>query len=324
MRKHAELARDRIAVRAQCYLKRDVTHNNIYIRNHNSAFVPKLRLFNMPFHTTRDSTKLFYKDLGPKTAPHTVVFSHGWPLNSDDWDCQITFFLSRGYRCIAQDRRGHGRSEQPLEGNNMDTYADDLEDLLHTLDVSNAVLIGHSTGGGEVARYLGRYGSSRVSKAVLVSAVAPLMLQTEANPKGSPMSVFDSFRSAMASDRAQFFVDVPSGPFFGFNRPGAKVSQGMVWRWWSMGMMCGYHSAYECIKAFSETDLSSDLEDITIPVLVLHGDDDQVVPIDASGRRSAQLLKNGTLKEIAGGPHALHIIYSEEVNQAIFAFVSKD
>jgi len=305
-------------------LKMGCIKNNLYIRNHTSTFAPKLQSFNMPFHTTKDSTKLFYKDLGPKTAPHTVVFSHGWPLNSDDWDYQINFFLSQGYRCIAQDRRGHGRSEQPLKGNDMDQYADDLADLLNTLDVYNAIIIGHSTGGGEVARYLGRHGSSRVFKAVLISAVAPLMLQTEANPKGFPISVFDSFRSAMASDRAQFFVDVPSGPFFGFNRPGAKVSQGMIWRWWSMGMMCGYHSAYECIKAFSETDLGPDLKRIDIPVLVLHGDDDQVVPIDASGRRSAQLLKNGTLKEIAGGPHALHTIHPEEVNQAILAFVNKN
>jgi non-heme chloroperoxidase len=276
----------------------------------------------MPFITTKDLTQIFYKDLGPKTA-QPIVFSHGWPLNSDDWDYQITFFLSHGYRCIAHDRRGHGRSDQPLEGNNMDTYADDLAELLNTLDIQDAVLIGHSTGGGEVARYLGRHGSQRVSKAVLVSAVAPLMLQTSSNPDGLPISVFDSFRTAMSSDRAQFFVDVPTGPFFGFNRPGAKVSQGMIWRWWSMGMMCAYHSAYECIKAFSETDLGPDLESIEIPVLVLHGDDDQVVPIGASARKSVELLRKGVLNEIESGPHALHTVCAEEVNRHILAFMDK-
>jgi non-heme chloroperoxidase len=274
----------------------------------------------MPFITTKDSTQIFYKDLGPKTA-QPIVFSHGWPLNSDDWDYQITFFLSHGYRCIAHDRRGHGRSDQPLDGNNMDTYADDLAELLNILGVENAVLVGHSTGGGEVARYLGRHGCQRVFKAVLVSAVAPLMLQTTLNPDGLPISVFDSFRTAMSTDRAQFFVDVPTGPFFGFNRPSANVSSGMIWRWWSMGMMCGYHSAYECIKAFSETDLAPDLESIEIPVLVLHGDDDQVVPIGASARKSVGLLKEGVLKEIKGGPHALHTIHAEEVNREIMTFL---
>jgi non-heme chloroperoxidase len=277
----------------------------------------------MPTIATKDSTEIFYKDLGPKIA-QPIVFSHGWPLNSDDWDYQITFFLSHGYRCIAHDRRGHGRSDQPLGGNDMDTYADDLAELLNILDVTNAILIGHSTGGGEVARYLGRHGSQRVSKAVLISAVAPLMLKTEANPDGLPLFVFDSFRDAMAKDRAQFFIDVPSGPFFGFNRPGATVSQGMIWRWWSMGMMCGYHSAYECIKAFSETDLGPDLGSIEIEVLVLHGDDDQVVPIGASGRKSAGLLKKGILKEIKGGPHALHTIHAQEVNGEILRFLKND
>jgi non-heme chloroperoxidase len=276
----------------------------------------------MGYITTKDSTRIFYKDLGPSDA-QPIVFSHGWPLNSDDWDDQITFFLAHGYRCIAHDRRGHGRSDQPLNGNDMDTYADDLAALLDTLDLKNVVLVGHSTGGGEVTRYLGRHGSARVSKAVLVSAVAPLMLQTESNPDGLPISVFDSFRAAMSKDRSQFFIDVPSGPFFGFNRPNATISQGMIWRWWSMGMMCGYHSAYDCIKAFSETDLSNDLEGTEVPVLVLHGDDDQVVPIGASARRSVEMLKKGRLVEVKGGPHALHTMHTEEVNNEILNFVSE-
>jgi non-heme chloroperoxidase len=274
----------------------------------------------MPYVTTTDSTRIFYKDLGPSDA-QPIVFSHGWPLNSDDWDYQITFFLSHGFRCIAHDRRGHGRSDQPLGGNDMDTYADDLAALLDTLDVKDAVLVGHSTGGGEVTRYLGRHGSSRINKAVLVSAVTPLMLQTSSNPDGLPMSVFDSFRTAMSKDRSQFFIDVPSGPFFGFDRPNSTISQGMIWRWWSMGMMCGYHSAYDCIKAFSETDLSEDLEGIEVPVLVLHGDDDQVVPIGASARRSVKMLQRGTLVEVKGGPHALHTIHAEDVNKEILKFI---
>jgi non-heme chloroperoxidase len=274
----------------------------------------------MPYITTKDGTQIFYKDLGENNA-QAIVFSHGWPLSSDDWEYQIPTFLELGYRCVAHDRRGHGKSSQPLQGNDMDTYADDLNDLLTTLELSNVILIGHSTGGGEVVRFLGRHGSQRVAKAVLVSAVAPLMVQTEKNPDGLSIKVFDSFRDAMSKDRAQFFIDVPTGPFFGFNRPGATISQGKIWRWWQQGMLCGYKNAYDCIKAFSETDLTPDLERIEIPVLVLHGDDDQVVPIGASGRKSASLLKKGTLKEIQGGPHALHTMHPDEVNSEIAAFL---
>jgi non-heme chloroperoxidase len=277
--------------------------------------------FKMPYITTKDTTQIFYKDLGSKNA-RPIVFAHGWPLNSDDWEYQIPVFIELGYRCVAHDRRGHGRSSQPLQGNDMDTYADDLNDLLETLELENIILIGHSTGGGEVARFLGRHGSQRVAKAVLISAVAPLMVKTESNPEGLPIQVFDSFREAMSKDRAQFFIDVPTGPFFGFNRPGAEVSQGKIWRWWQQGMLCGYRNAYDCIKAFSETDLGPDLERIDIPVLVLHGDDDQVVPIGASARKSVSLLRNGVLKEIPGGPHALHTIRSDEVNREILAFLS--
>ena len=222
------------------------------------------------------------------------------------------FLASKGYRVIAHDRRGHGRSSQPWDGNDMDTYADDLHQLFEKLDLKDVMMVGHSTGGGEVARYLGKYGTSRVSKAVLVSAVTPLMLKTESNPQGTPMEVFDSFRTAMVKDRAQFFLDVPTGPFIGFNREGAKVSQGLVQSWWQAGMMCSFKGAYDCIKAFSETDLREDLRKIDIPVLVLHGDDDQVVPIDAGGRAAVKLLKNGTLKEFPGGPHALPNMCVEE------------
>jgi non-heme chloroperoxidase len=221
----------------------------------------------MPYITTHDGTEIYYKDLGAKTA-QPVVFSHGWPLSSDDWDNQMFFLASKGYRVIAHDRRGHGRSSQPWEGHDMDTYADDLHQLFEKLDLKNAMMVGHSTGGGEVARFLGRHGTSRVAKAVLVSAVTPGMLKTDANPAGVPLETFDSFRAAMVKDRSQFFIDVPSGPFFGFNRPGADVSQGKIWSWWKQGMQCGFKAAYDCIKAFSETDTSEDLRGADIPILV--------------------------------------------------------
>ncbi|OAP62438.1 hypothetical protein AYL99_04641 [Fonsecaea erecta] len=275
----------------------------------------------MPYLTTNDGTEIYYKDWGNKDASATVVFSHGWPLNGDNWESQMFFLASKGYRVVAHDRRGHGRSSQPWTGNDMDTYADDLLQLFEHLDLKGVMMVGHSTGGGEVARFLGRHGASRVSKAVLVSAVTPLMLKTEANPKGTPLEVFDSFRAAMIKDRAQFFIDVPSGPFFGFNRPGAHVSQGLIQSWWQQGMMCGFVNSYECVKVFSETDMTEDLKKIDIPVLVLHGDDDQVVPIDASAHEAIKLLKNGKLVVIKGGPHALPNIHAEEVNNELLKFL---
>ncbi|RFU31724.1 Peroxidase, partial [Scytalidium lignicola] len=274
----------------------------------------------MPYITTRDKTEIYYKDWGnPNGQP--VVFSHGWPLNSDNWESQMFFLSNQGYRCIAHDRRGHGRSGQPWDGNNMDTYADDLHELFDHLDLKNAMMVGHSTGGGEVVRFLGRHGSSRVAKAVLVSAVPPVMVKKESNPGGTPIEVFDSFRTAMEKDRAQFFLDVPTGPFFGFNRPGAKASQGLIQSWWLQGMLCGYKAAYDCIKAFSETDMTEDMKKINIPVLLLHGDDDQVVPIGASAHEGIKLLKHGTLKVYPGGPHALPNIFTDEVNQDLLKFL---
>ncbi|KUJ19166.1 Alpha/beta hydrolase protein [Mollisia scopiformis] len=274
----------------------------------------------MPFVTTSDKTEIFYKDWG-NPAGKPVVFSHGWPLNSDNWENQMFFLASHGYRCVAHDRRGHGRSSQPWEGNDMDTYADDLLVLFEHLDLKDAMMVGHSTGGGEVVRFLGRHSTSRVSKAVLVGAVPPVMVQKESNPKGLPISVFDGFRSAMIQDRAQFFLDVPTGPFFGFNRPGAKMSQGLIQSWWSQGMMCGFKNAYDCVKAFSETDMTEDMKKIDIPVLLLHGTDDQIVPIDDSAREGIKLLKKGTLKEYPGGAHALPNLNIEEINQDLLNFL---
>jgi non-heme chloroperoxidase len=252
--------------------------------------------------TTKDGTEIFYKDFG---SGQPIVFSHGWPLNSDDWDDHIFFFASRGYRCIAHDRRGHGRSTPTWDGNDMDTYADDLAELVQALDLKNVIHVGHSTGGGEVARYIGRYGTDRVAKAVLINAVPPLLLKTEANPGGLPIDVFDGLRSALLADRAQFFLDVPSGPFYGFNRPGAKVSQGLINKWWKQGMASGYKASYDCIKAFSETDLTEDLKKFDVPTLILHGDDDQIVPIGASALLSSKLVKNAVLKVYEGAPHGM-------------------
>jgi non-heme chloroperoxidase len=270
--------------------------------------------------TTKDKTQLYFKDWGhPDGKP--VVFSHGWPLSADAWDPQMFHLASKGYRCIAHDRRGHGRSSQPWNGNDMDTYADDLAELLKTLDLRDATLVGHSTGGGEVARYIGRHGTARVSKAVLVSAVPPIMAKTPSNPDGIPMEVFDGFRAAYSADRAQFFLDVASGPFFGFNRPGAKVSQGMIQSWWAQGMMTGHKNAYDCIKAFSETDFTNDLQKFDVPTLIIHGDDDQVVPIGASAQKSAKLVKNATLKIYPGGAHGLADTSRERLNADLLAFV---
>lgn len=272
----------------------------------------------MPMIQTADGVELFYKDWG---TGRPIVFSHGWPLSADDWDTQMLFFLHKGYRVVAHDRRGHGRSSQTATGNEMDTYADDLKVLFEALDLKDAVMIGHSTGGGEVARFLGRHGTSRVSKAVLMGAVPPLMLKTDANPGGLPIEVFDGFRASLAANRAQFYVDVPTGPFYGFNRPGAKVEQGVIDNWWRQGMMGGTKAHYDCIKAFSETDFTEDLKKIDIPVLVLHGDDDQIVPIDDSARLSAPLLPKGVLKVLTGLPHGMATTHADQVNAELLAFI---
>ncbi|KPI42417.1 Non-heme chloroperoxidase [Cyphellophora attinorum] len=274
----------------------------------------------MPFFTVQDGTEIYYKDWGNKSAP-VVTFSHGWPLSSDDWDSQATFLVNKGYRVVAHDRRGHGRSSHPWDGHNMDQYADDLYELFEKLDLKNVMMVGHSTGGGEVTRVVGRHGTSRVSKAVLISAVAPGMLKTDTNATGVDISVFDGFRAAMNKDRAQFFLDVPTGPFFGFNREGAEISQGRIQDWWRQGMNCSFKAAYDCIKAFSETDTSEDLKKVDIPILILHGTDDQVVPIDTSARRAIKLCKTGTIKEFPGAPHALPSICADEVNQALLEFL---
>ncbi len=268
--------------------------------------------------TTKDVTRIYFKDWG---SGQPVVFSHGWPLNSDSWESQMFFLASKGYRCIAHDRRGHGRSSQPSEGNEMDTYADDLAALIEKLGLKNIVLIGFSTGGGEVARYIGRHGTQRAAKAVLVSAVTPLMLKTQANPGGLPIEVFDGFRASFLADRAQFFKDVASGPFFGFNRPSAKISQGMIGAWRMQGMMAGHKNTYECIKAFSETDFTEDLKKFDVPTLVIHGDDDQVVPIDAAGRASAKILKNAKLIVYPGAPHGLTDTHKDRLNADLLAFI---
>ncbi|WP_348982204.1 alpha/beta hydrolase [Bosea sp. BK604] len=274
------------------------------------------------FVRTKDGTEIFYKDWGPKNA-QPIVFHHGWPLSSDDWDAQMLFFLQHGYRVVAHDRRGHGRSSQVDTGNDMDHYAADASAVAEHLDLRNSVHIGHSTGGGEVARYVAKFGQpqGRVAKAVLVSAIPPLMLKTEANPGGTPISVFDDFRSALAANRAQFYLDVASGPFYGFNRPGAQVSQGVIQNWWRQGMIGGALAHYEGIKAFSETDQTEDLKAITVPTLVLHGEDDQVVPIADAALLSVKLLKKGTLKTYPGYPHGMLTIHADVLNPDLLAFV---
>jgi non-heme chloroperoxidase len=274
----------------------------------------------MPYITTKDGTEIYYKDWG-NPAGQPIVFSHGWPLNSDNWENQMFFLGTQGYRVIAHDRRGHGRSSQPWFGNEMDTYSDDLLDLFEHLDLKNVMIVGHSTGGGEVARFLGRHGTSRVSKAVLVSSVPPIMVQSASNPEGLPISVFDGFRESMRKNRAQFFLDVPTGPFFGFNRPNATVSQGLIDSWWQQGMQGGFIGTYECIKAFSETDFTEDLKKIDIPVLVVHGSDDQIVPIVDSAYMTIKLLKHGTLKVYPGAPHAIPNIFIDELNNDLLEFV---
>ncbi|WP_405586095.1 alpha/beta fold hydrolase [Streptomyces sp. NBC_01092] len=270
--------------------------------------------------TTGDGTTIFYKDWGPRGG-QPVVFHHGWPLSADDWDNQMLFFLAQGYRVIAHDRRGHGRSTQTPAGHDMDTYAADVIALAEALDLRGAFHIGHSTGGGEVARYVARAERGRVAKAVLVGAVPPLMLKTESNPGGLPIEVFDGFREGVATNRAQFFIDVPSGPFYGFNRPGAKVSQGLIDNWWRQAMMGAANAHYECVKAFSETDFTEDLKQIDVPVLVAHGTDDQVVPYEDSAPLSVGLLKNGTLKSYEGLPHGMLSTNPDVLNPDILAFL---
>ncbi|MGA2950831.1 MAG: alpha/beta hydrolase [Caulobacteraceae bacterium] len=276
----------------------------------------------MPYVITEDSTQIFYKDWGPRDA-QAIVFHHGWPLSSDDWDAQMLFFVAHGFRVVAHDRRGHGRSAQVSDGHDMDHYAADASAVAEHLDLKNAVHIGHSTGGGEVARYVAKYGQpqGRVAKAVLISAVPPLMVRTEGNPGGTPIEVFDSFRAALAANRSQFFLDVASGPFYGFNRPGAKVSQGIIENWWRQGMTGGAKAHYDGIKAFSETDQTGDLQAITVPTLVLQGDDDQIVPYKDASLLQAKLLKNGTLKIYPGYPHGMCTTNAEAINADLLAFI---
>jgi len=274
----------------------------------------------MDFIKTKDGVSIFYKDLGPKTAP-TLVFHHGWPLSSDDWDAQVLFFLLKGFRVIAHDRRGHGRSTQTFDGNEMDTYAADVAALTDALDLKGAVHIGHSTGGGEVAHYVARAKPGRVSKAVLIGAVPPVMLKSEKNPGGLPMEVFDGIRAGVAANRAQFFLDLPTGPFYGYNRPGAKISQGTIYNWWRQGMMGGAKAHYDCVKAFSETDFTEDLKKIEVPTLVMHGTDDQIVPIADSAPLAVKLLKKGTLKTYDGFPHGMATTHADVINADLLAFV---
>jgi non-heme chloroperoxidase len=265
----------------------------------------------------KDGTQIYFKDWG---EGQPIVFHHGWPLTADDWDAQMLFFLHHGYRVIAHDRRGHGRSSQTWTGNDMDTYADDVAQLATALDLRNAIHIGHSTGGGEVARYVARHGKGRVAKTVLMSSVPPIMVKSDKNPGGLPIEVFDGFRAQLAANRAQFYREVPI-PFYGFNRPGATISQGVVDDWWRQGMMGGIKAHYDCIKAFSETDFTEDLKQIDQPTLVMHGDDDQIVPFADSGPLSAKLLKHGTLKVYAGYPHGMATVHAEQINADLLAFL---
>jgi len=273
----------------------------------------------MPTVTTKDGVEIFYKDWG---SGQPIVFSHGWPLSADDWDAQMMFFLNKGYRVIAHDRRGHGRSSQTDSGHDMDHYADDLAALTKHLDLKDAIHVGHSTGGGEVVHYIARHGEDRVSKAVIISAVPPLMVKTEANPNGLPKSVFDDFQTQLAANRAQFYYDVPVGPFYGYNRPGTQPQPGVITNWWRQGMMSGAKAHYDGIVAFSQTDFTEDLKKITVPVLVMHSEDDQIVPYVAAGPLSAKLLQNGTLKTYKDLPHGMITSHAETVNADLLAFIA--
>jgi non-heme chloroperoxidase len=268
--------------------------------------------------TLKDGVQIYYKDWG---TGQPIVFHHGWPLSADDWDAQMLFFLAQGFRVVAPDRRGHGRSSQTEEGNEMDTYASDVMQLAKHLDLQNAVHVGHSTGGGEVARYVARAGKGRVAKAVLIDAVPPVMVKSASNPGGTPIETFDGFRAALAANRTQLYIDIPSGPFYGFNRPGAKVSQGLIYNWWRQGMMGGAKAHYDCIKAFSETDFTEDLKTIEVPTLILHGDDDQIVPFADAGPLSAKLVRNSTFKVYRGRPHGVCQTEPDMVNRDLLAFI---
>jgi non-heme chloroperoxidase len=297
-----------------------MTHRNIaLVTPHAPVTSPNRKQGDHPMATitTTDGTQIYYKDWG---SGQPVVFSHGWPLSADAWEDQMFFLAARGYRRIAHDRRGHGRSSQPWHGNDMDTYADDLAALVAALDLRNAIHVGHSTGGGEVARYIGRHGTQRVAKAVLIGAIPPLMLKTPANPGGTPIEAFDRIRAGVVADRSQFWKDL-SGPFYGANRPGATASQGLRDSFWLQGMMAGFPAAYFCIKAFSETDLTQDLQKFDVPTLVLHGDDDQIVPIGASAMLSSELIKNTTLKVYKGAPHGMCSTHKDQVNEDLLAFI---
>lgn len=283
-----------------------------------SAPKSKPKGLSMSTITTKDGTEIFFKDWG---QGQPIMFHHGWPLSADDWDAQLMFFLARGFRVIAHDRRGHGRSTQTVTGNEMDTYADDVAELITVLGLKDVVHIGHSTGGGEVVRFLARHGTSRAAKAVIIGAIPPIMLQSEANPGGLPMSVFDGFRSAFLANRAQFYHDVAAGPFYGFNRPGAAISQALIDNWWRQGMMGGAKAHYDCIAVFSETDFTEDLRRIDIPLLVMHGDDDQIVPIANSALLSSKLAPRATLKVYPGLPHGMATTHPQVINQDLLAFI---
>ncbi len=272
----------------------------------------------MPIFTTKDNTEIYYKDWG---SGQPVVFSHGWPLNADAWEDQMFFLASKGYRCIAHDRRGHGRSSQPSTGNDLDTYADDLAELVQHLDLRDAIHVGHSTGGGEVARYIGRHGTKRVAAAVLVSAIPPLMLKTQANPEGLPLEVFDQLRAGVKADRSQFFKDL-SASFYGANRPGSKVSQGVRDTFWLQGMLAGFPASYDCIKVFSESDTTEDLKKFDVPTLIIHGDDDQIVPIVAAALKSSKIVRNAQLKIYEGAPHGLPTTLKDRLNGDLLEFIT--
>ncbi|ANI15337.1 alpha/beta hydrolase [Pseudomonas citronellolis] len=274
----------------------------------------------MGYVTTKDGVEIFYKDWGPRDA-QVIHFHHGWPLSADDWDAQMLFFLANGFRVVAHDRRGHGRSSQVWDGHDMDHYADDVAAVVDHLGTRGAVHVGHSTGGGEVVHYIARHGEDRASKAAIISAVPPLMVKTDSNPGGLPKAVFDDLQAQLAANRAQFYYDVPAGPFYGYNRPGAKPSEGIIWNWWRQGMMGCAKAHYDGIVAFSQTDFTEDLKKITIPVLVMHGDDDQIVPYEDSGLLSAKLLRNGTLKTYSGFPHGMPTTEADTINADLLAFI---